>query len=270
MAPGHARESGHRAGTLEDEAVFSLRGVGVRFGVLDALAGVDLEVGAGERVALVGPSGAGKSTLLSLLNGTLAPTTGTVRVLGQDLARLRPARLRGVQRRIGTISQQFDLVGPLRVVHNVNAGRLAEWSLATAAWSLVRPREPAVAEAALARVGIAEKLHERTDRLSGGEQQRVALARVLLQDPAAVLADEPISNLDPTRGREVMDLLRDLAVEGGRTLVASLHAVEFALSHCDRVVGLRRGRVAFDVPSASVRASMIEDLYRIDEPPPSR
>ena len=248
--------------------VFELRDVGVRFGAVEALAGVDLEVGAGERVALVGPSGAGKSTLLSLLNGTLAPTTGTVRVLGEDLGSLRPARRRAVQRRIGTISQQFDLVGPLRVVHNVNAGHLARWSLARAARSLVTPQEPAVAEAALARVGVADKLHERTDRLSGGQQQRVALARMLVQEPAAILADEPISSLDPARGREVMDLLRELAVERGRTLVVSIHAFQYALSHCQRVVGLRRGRVVFDTPAEDVEAAMVEDLYRIDEPHP--
>ena len=249
------------------DAAFSLRGAGVRFGALDALAEVDLEVAAGERVALVGPSGAGKTTLLSLLNGTVAPTSGTVRVLGTDLAAARPARRRAVQRRIGTVSQQFDLVGPLRVVHNVNAGRLGRWSLARAAWSLVSPLETASVEAALARVGVADKLHERTDRLSGGQQQRVALARVLVQDPAAVLADEPIASLDPTRAREVMDLLRDLGGEGGRTLVVSVHAFEYALSHFDRVVGLRAGRVVFDAPAAGVAGPMVEDLYRLEDEP---
>ncbi|HVM03519.1 MAG TPA: ATP-binding cassette domain-containing protein [Acidimicrobiales bacterium] len=245
--------------------VFSLRGAGVRFGAVEALADVDLDVGAGERVALVGPSGAGKTTLLSLLNGTVAPTSGAVRALGHDLAALRPARRRAVQRRIGTVPQQFDLVGPLRVVHNVNAGRLARWSPARAAWSLVSPREVAGAEAALARVGVADKLHERTDRLSGGQQQRVALARVLVQDPAAILADEPIASLDPARGREVMDLLRDLGGEGGRTLVVSVHAFEYALSHFDRVVGLRAGRVAFDEPAGRVTPPMVEALYRLEE-----
>ncbi|MDP9387554.1 MAG: phosphonate ABC transporter ATP-binding protein [Actinomycetota bacterium] len=247
------------------EIVFSLRGAGVRFGALEALAGVDLEVGAGERVALVGPSGAGKTTLLSLLNGTLTPTSGTVHVLGRDLARLRPDERRAVQRRVGTIHQQFDLVGPLRVVHNVNAGRLADWSLARAVASLVSPRDTPLAEAALRRVGMAEKLYERTDRLSGGQQQRVALARLLVQDPVAVLADEPISSLDPARGREVMDLLRDLAVERGRTLVASVHAFDYALTHFERVVGLRDGRVVLDAPAAEVDRGAAERLYRLDE-----
>jgi len=242
--------------------------VTVRFGAVTALEDIDLDVATGERVALVGPSGAGKSTLLGLLNGTVRPSAGRVEVLGRDLASLGPRELRAVQRRIGAVRQQFDLVGPLRVVHNVNAGRLGRWSLARAAWSLVSPRGVAEAEAALGRVGIPEKLHERTDRLSGGQQQRVALARVLVQDPDAILADEPISSLDPARGREVMDLLRDVAAERGRTLVVSVHAFAYALSHCHRVVGLRHGRVLFDAPAEGVDAAMAGPLYRIDEPAP--
>jgi phosphonate transport system ATP-binding protein len=250
----------------DTSAVFSLRDVTVRFGALTALDAVDLDVAAGERVALIGPSGAGKTTLLGVLNGTVRPSHGRVEVLGRHVAGLRSRHLRALQRRIGTVPQQFDLVGPLRVVHNVNAGRLGQWSLARAAWSLVSPRDVAGAEAALRRVGIPDKIGERADRLSGGQQQRVALARVLVQDPAAILADEPISSLDPARGRDIMDLLSDLVVERGRTLVVSVHAFDYALTHCDRVVGLRDGRVLFDAPAAGVDAGMVERLYRIDEP----
>ena len=246
------------------EPLFSLRGAGVRFGAGWALTDVDLDVAAGERVALVGPSGAGKTTLLSLLNGSLAPSAGTVRVEGHDLARLGSAELRRVQRRIGTVHQQFHLVGPLRVVHNVNAGRLGTWSLARAVASLVSPRDVEAASAALRRVGIPEKLYERTDSLSGGQQQRVALARVLVQDPAAILGDEPISSLDPARAAEIMELLSSLAGEDGRALVVSLHAVEHAFRHCDRLVGLRQGRVMFDAAPAEVSQAMVERLYRIE------
>jgi len=246
--------------------LFSLRGAGVRYGSIWALADVDLDVVAGERVALVGPSGAGKSTLLALLNGSLCPSTGTVSVQGRDLTRMPPAELRRVQGRIGTIHQQFDLVGPLRVVHNVNAGRLGSWSLARAVASLVRPRDVAAVSAALARVGIPEKIYERTDALSGGQQQRVALARVLVQEPVAILGDEPIASLDPARAAEIMGLLASLAGrEEGRTLVVSLHAVDHAVRHCDRLVGLRAGRVAFDAPSAEVSGAMVDDLYRIEQ-----
>lgn len=251
------------AGCDDRQSAFSLRGVGVRYGASWAVRDVDIEVGVGQRVALVGPSGAGKSTLLSVLNGSLAPTVGTARVLGRDPAALGGHELRRLQRRIGTVYQQLHLVGPLRVVHNVNAGRLGAWSSARAVWSLVSPRELETVKAALARVGIADKLYERLDRLSGGEQQRVALARVLVQGPEAILGDEPIASLDPARGREVMDLLRDRAVELGTTLVVSLHAFEFARSHCERVVGLRQGRVRFDLPAAEVTPAIVTELYRL-------
>ncbi len=252
------------------EPLFSLRGAGVHFGGTWALVDVDLDVRPGERVALVGPSGAGKTTLLSLLNGSLMPSAGTVRVLGADLADLRPAERRHLQGRIGTVHQQFHLVGPLRVIHNVNAGRLGRWTLARAVHSLLSPREVKGAAAALARVGIPEKLYERTDTLSGGQQQRVALARVLVQEPAAILGDEPVSSLDPARATEIMELLATLAAEDGRALVVSLHTVEHALAHCDRLVGLRQGRVVFDAAPAEVRAATIERLYRIDRPPEPR
>ena len=251
------------AGAEAAGPAFSLRGVGVRYGAAWALREVDLDVEAGQRVALVGPSGAGKSTLLSLLNGSVPPTTGSVRVLGSDPASLRPRELRGLRRRVGTVHQQLHLVGPLRVVHNVNAGRLGEWPLAKAAWSLVSPQEVDTVSGALERVGIPGKLYERVDRLSGGEQQRVALARVLVQRPEAILGDEPIASLDPARAGEIMDLLRDLAVELGTTLVVSLHAIELALSHCERVIGLRDGRVVFDLPPAEVTAALAGDLYRL-------
>lgn len=186
-----------------------LHGVQVRYGSRLALAGLDLAVAAGERVAVIGPSGAGKSTLIGLLNGTIPASSGSVRVLGTELAGAQPRRLRGVQRRIGTVHQLFDLVGELRVIHNVNAGRLGDWSLWRSVSSLLRPREVGAARAALDRVGLADRLTRRTSTLSGGEQQRVAIARVLLQRPALVLADEPVASVDPARGVEVMTLLRE-------------------------------------------------------------
>ena len=244
--------------------VFELKNVNRKFGSLNSLTNISLEISAGERVALVGPSGAGKSTLLSLLNGTLLPTGGEVWVMGQNIARLRPKSLRQVQRQVGTIYQQFHLVDNLRVIHNVNAGHLGRWSFLKAAISLIYPLEVQTAAAALKQVGIPEKLYERTDRLSGGQQQRVAIARVLVQNPTAILADEPISSLDPERAREIMHLLRQLSQQG-RTLVTSLHAIEYARSHFQRIVGLRQGRILFDAPAEAVSEAMIEELYRIED-----
>lgn len=244
--------------------IFELKNVTKLFGNFPALTDINLQIQAGDRVALVGSSGAGKSTLISLLNGTLLPTQGQVWALGRNLSGLRPKLLRQVQRQIGTIYQQFHLVDNLRVIHNVNAGHLGRWSFPKAALSLLRPLEVDTAAQALAQVGIAEKLYERTDRLSGGQQQRVAIARVLVQNPTAILADEPISSLDPERSREIMDILRQLSQETGKTLVTSVHTIEFARSHFQRIIGLKQGRIFFDLAAENLSDKMIEELYKIE------
>jgi len=245
--------------------IFELRQVTKQFGKSQVLSGINLQVQAGERVALVGPSGAGKSTLISLLNGTQLSTQGEVYAFGYSLARLSPRQRRHIQRQIGTVYQQFHLVDNLQVIHNVNAGHLGYWSLPKAILSLLRPLEVKTAAQALAQVGIPEKLYERTDRLSGGEQQRVALARVLVQNPIAILADEPIASLDPERSREILDLLRDMNKQTGKTLLISLHAIELACHYCHRIVGLRQGKILFDAPSQEVMPEMVAALYRIED-----
>lgn len=246
--------------------IFELKNVTHRFGHFPSLTDINLKIQPGERVALVGSSGAGKSTLINLLNGTLLPTGGEVWVLDRNFAQLRPKLLRQVQRQIGTVYQQFHLVDNLRVIHNVNAGHLGRWSFFKAALSLIWPQEVETAAKALSQVGILEKLYSRTDQLSGGQQQRVAIARVLVQNPTAILADEPISSLDPERSREIMDLLRHLSQETGKTLVTSLHAIEFARSHYQRIIGLRQGRILFDTSAESLSQEMIEQLYNLHSP----
>jgi phosphonate transport system ATP-binding protein len=244
--------------------VFVLRDVRKVFGSLPVLTDVNLRIERGEHVALVGPSGAGKTTLIGLFNGTLYPTQGEVRTLGHNLTSLPAAARRKIQREIGTIHQQFHLVNNLRVIHNVNAGHLGRWSFAKALLSMFWPLEVETARTALEQVGIAEKLFEMTSHLSGGQQQRVALARALVQDPQVILADEPIASLDPERGRELMDLLRQLSRATGKTLVTSIHSAEFARSHFQRVIGLREGRISFDCAAQDVTPMMLEALYRID------
>lgn len=234
-----------------------------------ALDRVDLTVDAGERVALVGPSGAGKSTLIGLANGLVVPTAGVVEVFGVDTRDLGGRRHRAARRRIGTVHQAFGLVGPLRVVHNVAAGRLGEWGRLRALRSLVRPVDlPGVVEA-LDRVGIGDTVWDRADRLSGGQQQRVAIARVLFQQPDLLLADEPLSNLDAARSEQVMRVLTDACAPPGRTLIAALHDAPRALAHTDRIVGVREGRVLFDRPPAGVTRDLLAALYAL-EPPDGR
>lgn len=183
-------------------------------------------------------------------------------MLGHNLENLNPRTLRQVQSKIGTIYQQFHLVDNLRVVHNINAGHLADWGFSKSLFSLFKPMEIDTAFTALKQVGIPEKLYERTDRLSGGQQQRVAIARVLVQNPQAILADEPISNLDPELSKEIMDLLLSLSRSSGKTLLSSLHAIEYAQSHFERIIGLRNGSIHFDTTADLVTPAMINSLYQ--------
>ena len=244
-------------------AGFRLAGVSVIYDGTAALREVDLEVEPGEAVGFVGPSGSGKTTLLRLLNGTVRPTSGSVVVDGEDLGRLSPRQLRGARSRIGTIHQDLSLVPNLRVLRNVLAGRLGRLSLFDSARLLFFPprREVHRVHELLERVGIAEKLYERTNHLSGGQQQRVAIARALYQEPAALLPDEPISSLDPARSRATMNLLLELSRESGITLCMSLHDLDAAREFLPRLIGLRRGRVAFDRPTTDLDDADFHDLY---------
>jgi phosphonate transport system ATP-binding protein len=168
-----------------------------------------------------------------------------------------------VGRHIATVPQQLHLTGPLRVVHNVNAGRLGSWSTLRALWSLVSPRELSEARDALAAVGISDKLFARTNQLSGGEQQRVAIARALRQSPRLLLADEPTASLDPSRAREVMELLAQVAAREGCALVVSQHNLALAQQTCRRLIGLRHGVIAFDRMAADVTSDDVVDLYSL-------
>lgn len=256
--------------------VVELSGVGVHFGPHQALSEVDLVITEGERVAVLGASGSGKSTLLKLLNASLSPSAGEVRLLGQETVRMAVGRRRALQRRIGTISQDLDLIEHVRVVHNVNAGQLGRWSTGRALASLIWPRSVSQARHALTEVGLGWSLYSPTDALSGGERQRVAIARLLLQAPDLVLADEPVSSLDPTRAGEVLRLLttRQLGEQQGAdqaplrretdtTLVVSLHQPQLAQQFCSRAVGLREGRIVFDVPVAELDQAPLDQLYAI-------
>ena len=247
-------------------AAFDLDRASVVYPSARALDEVTLRIAPGEAVAFVGPSGSGKTTLLRLLNGSVRPSSGVVRVGDRALADLDPAELRRVRAAIGFVHQDLRLVPTLRVVQNVVAGRLGAMGVAASMRALFAPSRVLVHEvhAVLERVGIQEKLYERTDRLSGGQQQRVAIARALFQCPLALLADEPVSSVDPARARNAVGLLTDLSRERELTLCVSLHNLELAREFFPRLVGLRRGRVAFDCAPADVRADQFDSLYHID------
>jgi phosphonate transport system ATP-binding protein len=239
-----------------------LDGVRKRYGGLAAVDGVSLAVAQGQTVALVGPSGAGKTTLLRLMAGSLTPDDGVVRLHGRNIGALKPGReLAGL---VGIVAQQYDLVPNLSALQNVLAGHLGSWSLWRSLLSLVAPRDKLLAMGALERFGVADQAYQRAALLSGGEQQRVAIARVLVQDPAVVLADEPVASLDPARAADVLQLLTGIARKNGKTLMASMHAVELAMGHFDRLVGVRDGTVRFDAAPSAVTEAMLANLYALD------
>lgn len=239
----------------------SARHMTAKPGARTALHTVTLAVGSGEQVAVIGPSGAGKTTLLNVMACALRPSAGTLMVGGQAPWALSAGALRTLRGTLFLAPQVPPLPPRQRVVTTVLAGRLPHQGLWASVHSLFYPTDIALAERALARFGLADKLFERVDRLSGGERQRVALARLVASQAQLFLVDEPLSALDPTRGEQAMEALTALARERQATLVTSLHHVEIALQHFPRIVGLRDGQVAFDLPTARVTPDVLRSLY---------
>jgi phosphonate transport system ATP-binding protein len=236
-----------------------------RPGVAPALTALDLHVARGERVAVIGPSGAGKTTLLQVLACAMPLAAGRLTLDEQDpwaLPRRDLQRLRG---RLLLAPQVPPLPPRQRVVTSVLAGRLPAMGLAASVRSLFYPSDIPAAYDALDRFDLAEKLFERVDRLSGGERQRVGLARALLAPATLWLVDEPLSALDPARSRQAIATLVDGASERGVTLVATLHQVDVALAHFPRIVGLRDGALAFDLPATQVTRERLGRLYEQHE-----
>ena len=232
-----------------------------RAGTAPALRPLDLQVDAGEQVAVIGASGAGKTTLLQLLACALPPAAGVVRLGDQAPWQLTTRQLQRLRGRLFLAPQVPPLPPRQRVVTAVLAGRLPAMGLLASLRSLFYPSDIPAAHAALARFDLDDKLFERVDRLSGGERQRVGLARALLAPADLWLVDEPLSSLDPTRAGQALATLTDVARERGITLVVTLHQVEAALAHFPRIVGLRDGQLFFDLPTAQVTRARLEQLY---------
>jgi len=244
--------------------ILTLDSVSRDFGPCCALNGLSLAIRSGELVAVIGRSGAGKTTFLRCLSRFTPVTSGTIRLRGDDLAILKGAALRAHRRRVGMIYQQFNLVRRLRVVENVLAGRLGHLR-GFARWSALAYRFPPtdrdIALRCLDHVGLLDRAWQRTDTLSGGEQQRVSIAKILAQDPEVILADEPIASLDLLNGELVMETLRQIAHKAGLAVITTLHHVDFARRYADRVLGFRGGRLVFDGPPVALSEAALADVF---------
>jgi phosphonate transport system ATP-binding protein len=246
---------------------YRLRDVRVDYGRTTALALGELDLVHGEAVAVVGPSGAGKTTLLRVLGLAQTPSTGTVTINDRPAGALTNPELRRARADIGFVHQDFRLVPNLRVLQNVLCGRLGRMSLLASLRALLAPskRDVGAVYNILERVGIEEKLYQRTDTLSGGQQQRAAIARALYQQPRVLLADEPISNVDPARADETVRLLVDICRGARLTLCASMHNIDLARALFDRIIGLREGRIVFDRTADTLTETEVAELYRLSE-----
>ncbi len=249
------------------QAAFRLRDVTVRFADVVALVSISLTIAPGERVGFVGPSGAGKTTLLRLLNANQQATSGEVFLLGEALEQLDQKGLREVRSAIGFVPQHYHLVPSLRVLQNVLLGRLGQQGFWASLRSVFcsRETEQVAVHALLERVGISEKLFAKVDTLSGGQQQRVAIARALYQAPKALLADEPVASVDPTRAEATMALLTTLAEEQNLTLGVSLHDQRLARAFLPRLIGVRGGKIFKDAPATAWTDSDFEELYHLEK-----
>ncbi len=232
-----------------------------------AIRDIDIAIAQGEQVAVIGASGSGKTTLLHVLACAMQPTTGTFELNGVNPWTLATSALQTTRGKLFLAPQVPPLPPRQRVVTTVLAGRLPHQGLLASLKSLFYPSDIPAAEAALARFDVADKLFERVDRLSGGERQRVGLARALVSRASLFLVDEPLSALDPTRATQAISSLASAAKERGATLVCTLHQVNTALASFPRIIGLRDGLLAFDLPSGEVTQDILRALYanKLDE-----
>lgn len=215
-------------------------------------------------VGIIGRSGAGKSTFLRMMNRLTDATAGEILVDGRNVLALTGPAARAWQSQCAMIFQQFNLVPRMDVASNVLHGILNRRGTLQTMFNLWPRTDILKALEILDRLGIAEQAPKRAEALSGGQQQRVAIARALMQDPKIILADEPIASLDPLNAQIVMDALKQINVEDGRMVIANLHTLDTARRYCDRVIGMRDGRIVFDGTPSQLSTGVARDIYGAD------
>ncbi|MCB1358792.1 MAG: phosphonate ABC transporter ATP-binding protein [Maritimibacter sp.] len=236
-----------------------------RFGETVAVDAVSFTVDRPMMIGVIGASGAGKSTFLRMMNRLTDATMGSLSYEGRNVLDLTGPARRQWQSDCAMIFQQFNLVPRMDVVSNVLHGTLGRRSTLATLFNLFPREDIHKAIDILERLGIAEHAAKRAEALSGGQQQRVAIARALMQDPKIILADEPIASLDPMNAQTVMEALRRIHDEDGRMVIANLHTLDTARRYCDRIIGMRAGRVVFDGTPEQLTTGVARDIYGADE-----
>lgn len=231
------------------------------FGKITAVDNIDLDASTPQMIGVIGPSGAGKSTFLRMINRLTPATSGKVIVDGRNILELEGAEKRAWQRDCAMIFQQFNLVPRLNVVTNVMLGRLNRHNIFKSLFNIFGKDEIERAFISLDRLGIAEQALKRADNLSGGQQQRVAIARALTQEPKMILADEPIASLDPLSAQVVMQSLKEINERDGLPVICNLHTLDTARSYCDRIIGMRQGKLVFDGSPSELNSQAVRDIY---------
>lgn len=230
----------------------------------DALTDASFSVGQGEFVSVIGSSGAGKTTLFRILNGSLRNDGGTVLLDGIRFDNASSKERRRLQKRIGTIYQDFALVENTSCLQNVLNACLPDMGFLSSALGLFGKERTEKALCLLEKVGIKDKAYEPVKNLSGGQKQRVAIARALMREPAILLADEPVASLDPVTGRQILELLKQLQLENGLTILMNSHNLELSKEYSDRLIGMKAGCVVFDGPADTDTEYIFRRVYRND------
>lgn len=233
-----------------------------------ALNDVNLEIEQGEFVAIIGLSGAGKSTLIRCINRMHPINSGTLTVNDVNVSTLKGKDIRSFRRNIGMIFQSFNLVTRTTVLKNVLVSTVPELPLWRKITGVFPEDKKVAALEALDKVGILDKAYTRVDQLSGGQQQRVALARTLAQNPGIILADEPVASLDPVTAKMVMDDFKRINTDLDISILINIHHVELALEYADRVIGVRKGEIVYDGPSADITQEKLDIIYGNKQPEP--
>jgi phosphonate transport system ATP-binding protein len=239
--------------------MIEVKGLAKSYGDRKILHGIDLQVRSGEFLVVLGPSGAGKSTLLRCINGLVRPDAGSIIIDGKAIS--VDGGHRESDRPIAMIFQQHNLVKRLSVLKNVLVGRMATTSSLMALMQMFRSADIEIALDCLRRVELEHKANVRGDQLSGGEQQRVGIARALAQQPAVMLADEPVASLDPKTSRVVLGFLKRICKEFGIAVICNLHQVDYAVEFGERIVGLSGGHVIFDDTPDKLTVDVVHRIY---------